>query len=58
MKIIYCLKMPNNYEQLLNGNFGDLYCYETFKMDEITIKKAEANVVFNATKKFEENKLK
>ena len=48
--------MPNNYEQLLNGNFREMYCYETFKVEEITIKKAEANVVFNATKKFEENK--
>jgi len=33
----YCLKMPNSYEQLLNGNFRGMYCCETFKVEEITI---------------------
>ena len=41
---------------LLNGNFIHAYCCETFKVEEITIQKAEAEAVFNATKKFEEHK--
>ena len=41
-------------KNLLNGNFRDLYCCETFKVEEKTNKKAEAEIVFNATKKFEE----
>jgi len=50
-------KCPIIMNNLLNGNFRDMYCCETFKVEEITIyKKAEAEIVFNATKKFEENK--
>ena len=48
------LKMPNSFEQLLNGIFGGMYCFQTFKVDEISLDKAEDDGVFNSKDNFED----
>ena len=42
------LKVPNGYEQLLNGIFGDVCCFESFQFYKFSNDKAEDDTVFHA----------
>ena len=55
---LFSQELRNSSEQLSNGIFWNMFCFQTFKLDKFSIGKAEEDVVFNAKEKIEEKSVR